>query len=166
MRPRYRGWFIAESLWQFPADLCIVDWLEAQGLEFDVITDEDLHREGVELLAPYRTVITGSHPGSRERIDALVPSSETAAGCSISGATASTGSSPITRTAVGHGGAPVGGGVAPHTAPAGEYYLSTSGELGAMWRSKGRPPQRLVGVGFTAEGFDRSTYYTRAAGQL
>ena len=37
----------------------------------------------------------------------------------------------------------------------------SSGRCGAA----GRPPQRLVGVGFTAEGFDRSTYHA-AAGQL
>jgi N,N-dimethylformamidase len=27
-----------------------------------VITEEDLHREGLKLLAPYRVVLTGSHP--------------------------------------------------------------------------------------------------------
>ncbi len=30
-----------------------------------------------------------------------------------------------------------------------------------MWRSKGRPPQRLVGVGMGSEGFDRSAGYLR-----
>ena len=29
---------------------------------YDVITDEDLHAEGLELLAPYRVLLTGSHP--------------------------------------------------------------------------------------------------------
>jgi N,N-dimethylformamidase len=52
-------------------------------------------------------------------------------------------------------------GTRPHQAPAGEYYLSTNGELGALWRNRGRPPQRLVGVGFTAQGFDRSVHYVR-----
>jgi N,N-dimethylformamidase beta subunit-like, C-terminal len=164
MRPRYRGWFIAESLWQFPADLCIVDWLEAQGLEFDVITDEDLHREGVELLAPYRTVITGSHPEyiSRSELDALE------AFVGNGGRMLYLGGNGFYWIVSYHPDKPwvmevrrSEAGSRPHTAPAGEYYLSTSAELGAMWRSKGRPPQRLVGVGFTAEGFDRSTYYTR-----
>ena len=47
---------------QYPADLFLVDWLEAERLTFDVITDEDLHREGVDLLAQYRCVMTGTHP--------------------------------------------------------------------------------------------------------
>ena len=52
-------------------------------------------------------------------------------------------------------------GTRPHQAPAGEYYLATNAELGALWRNKGRPPQRLFGVGFTAQGFDRSSPYLR-----
>ena len=50
------------SLWQFNADTHITDWLEALGHEFDVITDEDLHQQGLELLAPYRVILSGSHP--------------------------------------------------------------------------------------------------------
>jgi N,N-dimethylformamidase len=52
-------------------------------------------------------------------------------------------------------------GTRPHQAPAGEYYLATNGRLGALWRNKGRPPQRLLGVGFTAQGFDRCSPYLR-----
>src|SRR5690606_20074818 len=47
---------------QFPADLHMVDWLEQKGFEFDIITDHELHAEGVELLAGYSCVVTGSHP--------------------------------------------------------------------------------------------------------
>ena len=164
MRPRYRGWFVAESLWQFPADLCIVDWLEAQGLEFDVLTDEDVHREGLDLLASYRVVLTGSHPeyiSSRE-LDAFE------AYVSSGGRLLYLGGNGFYWIVSYHPEKPwimevrrSESGSRPHTAPAGEYYLSTSGELGAMWRSKGRPPQRLTGVGFTAEGFDYSTPYLR-----
>ena len=49
----------------------------------------------------------------------------------------------------------------PHQAWPGELHHATTGERGGLWRDKGRPPQRLTGVGFTAEGFDRSTYYER-----
>jgi N,N-dimethylformamidase len=62
MRPRYLGWFMASGPWQLPADLCIVHWLDQTGIGYDVITDEDLHRDGFELLDGYRVVITGSHP--------------------------------------------------------------------------------------------------------
>jgi N,N-dimethylformamidase len=164
MRPRYRGWFMAESLWQFPADLCIVDWLHAQGFEFDVITDEDVHREGVEILEPYRAVMTGSHPEyiSTAELDA------TEAYVSGGGRLMYLGGNGFYWIVSYHPEKPhvmevrrSESGSRPHQAPAGEYYLSTSGELGALWRNKGRPPQRLVGVGFTAEGFDRSTHYMR-----
>ena len=48
--------------WQFPADLSIIAWLEHKGYDYEVLTDEDLHREGVEALKPYRCVVTGTHP--------------------------------------------------------------------------------------------------------
>src|SRR5262249_13292272 len=50
------------SLWNFGADLHIIDWLEATGQAYDVVTDEALHEEGLALLRPYRAVITGTHP--------------------------------------------------------------------------------------------------------
>ena len=46
----------------YPADLHLLAWLEAKGLDFDIVTDEDLDDEGVALITPYRTVLTGSHP--------------------------------------------------------------------------------------------------------
>ena len=60
MRPRHRFSFL--GTWQFPSDLYLVDWLESRGTPYDVLIDEDLHREGVDALRPYRAVITGSHP--------------------------------------------------------------------------------------------------------
>ena len=43
----------------------------------------------------------------------------------------------------------------------GEYHMSFNGELGGMWRRGDRTPNQLTGVGFTAQGFDRGTYYVR-----
>jgi N,N-dimethylformamidase len=43
-------------------DLCLIDWLDAQGVAYDVVSDHDLHEMGAALLAPYRLVMTGSHP--------------------------------------------------------------------------------------------------------
>ena len=48
--------------WQFPADLSIIAWLEHMGYGYDVVTDEDLHRDGIELLKPYQVVLSGTHP--------------------------------------------------------------------------------------------------------
>ena len=41
----------------------------------------------------------------------------------------------------------------------GEYFHQFTGEYGGMWRRLGRPPNRLVGIGFAAQGFDGGTYY-------
>ena len=46
MRPGYTNAWIGiggSAPWQFNADLHIVDWLEAVGQKFDIVTDEDLH---------------------------------------------------------------------------------------------------------------------------
>ena len=61
------------GLRHFPADTHLFDWLEAMGHDFDVITDEDVHAEGVALIAPYKVVLTTSHPEyhTRETLDAL-----------------------------------------------------------------------------------------------
>jgi N,N-dimethylformamidase len=34
----------------------------------------------------------------------------------------------------------------------GEYYNAFDGSYGGLWRRNGRPPQKLVGIGFTAQG--------------
>jgi N,N-dimethylformamidase len=55
MRPKRR-------IWNFNADLHIIDWLEESGIDYDVITDDVLHEEGIRLLSSYRCVMTGTHP--------------------------------------------------------------------------------------------------------
>ena len=47
---------------QFAADLHLVYWLHARGYQVDILCDDLLHAEGAELLAPYRAVLTGTHP--------------------------------------------------------------------------------------------------------
>jgi N,N-dimethylformamidase len=61
MRPMHRISSMGVP-WQFPADLSIIAWLEHMKYDDEVLTDEDLHRDGVEALKPYRCVISGAHP--------------------------------------------------------------------------------------------------------
>ncbi|NBQ89408.1 MAG: N,N-dimethylformamidase, partial [Betaproteobacteria bacterium] len=61
MRPKYIH-VLSPSLWQFNADLHLVDWLEQMKYDVDILTDEDVQREGVSLLKQYRVVLTGHHP--------------------------------------------------------------------------------------------------------
>ena len=60
-------------LWNLFLDLCLLDWLEVHDQPCDVITDDDLHAEGLPLLDGYAVVLTGCHPEyfSREMMDAL-----------------------------------------------------------------------------------------------
>ena len=46
-------------------------------------------------------------------------------------------------------------------AEAGEYYHSFNGEYGGIWRRLGRAPNKLLSIGFGAQGFDISSYYRR-----
>jgi N,N-dimethylformamidase len=53
------------------------------------------------------------------------------------------------------------GGTGAWKAEPGEYHHATTGELGGIWRNRGRTPQRTVGVGFSAQGFDSALPYHR-----
>ena len=44
------------------------------------------------------------------------------------------------------------GGIRTWAEPAGEYHHQSDGRLGGLWRRLGRPPNRIVGVGFSAQG--------------
>jgi N,N-dimethylformamidase len=60
-RPNYITWLNA-SRRHFAADFYITGWLEQLGVGYDVITDEDMHNGGLELLKKYDVLLTGSHP--------------------------------------------------------------------------------------------------------
>ena len=62
MDPRYRAWVALDSVWQFPADLCIVDWLERSASRSTSITDEDLHREGASCSSRTASSSPAGHP--------------------------------------------------------------------------------------------------------
>jgi N,N-dimethylformamidase len=156
-------------LWSFNPDTHILGWLEHCGIEYDVITDEDLHREGAPLLQRYRAVVTGTHPEyyTTPMWDGL-------------------------RTFIARGGrlAYLGGngfiwrcafsdelpgvlelrraedGIRYRDEEPGEYYLEFTGEYGGLWRRLGTSPQALVGVGTVAVGFDVSGWYRRTPASL
>ena len=147
-------------------DTHILAWLEQAGFAYDVASDEDLHRDGLALLEPYRVVITGSHPEytSTAMWDALAAYQNAGGRHMYLGGNgfywriAYSDSFPgvvENRRGV--------TGVRTWEGEPGEHHLSFTGEAGGLWRSLGRPPQALVGVGFSATLFDRSTYYRRTA---
>jgi N,N-dimethylformamidase len=166
MRPKVLGVLGGKgsSLWQFNADLHIVDWLEEKGFEYDCVTDEDLHHEGVSALANYRTVLTGSHPEycSKQMWDALDLYKKAGGRLMYLGADGWYWRIGYHRTKPGVIEVRRGeGGIRSWAAEPGEYYHSFTGEYGGLWRRQGRPPQMVAGTGFTAQGFDISSYYRR-----
>ena len=165
MRPRYHMRAL-NCPHQFPADLHLIDWLEQQDQDVDVITDENLHFEGVDLLSSYKVIITGSHPEywSGPMLAALEAYLRNGGRLMYLGGngfywvTAFDPERPhvveVRRW----------GGTRSWDAKPGEHHLSTTGEPGGMWRTRGKAPQRLVGVGFISQGFDLSAPYRRQPG--
>lgn len=162
MRPNYRH--ETGSLWGFAADLDLIGWLNAKGIRYDVATDEDLHREGAALLRNYRVVLTGTHPEYYS--SAMLGAMEAFLGAG--GRLMYLGGNGFYWVTSYHPEKPhlievrkAEGGSRAWQAQPGEYFHSTTGERGGIWRNRGRAPQKLVGVGFAAQGFDRSSYFRR-----
>ena len=153
-------------LWNLFLDLCLLDWLEAHEQRYDVITDDDLHTEGLPLLDGYSVVLTGCHPEyvSREMMEALAAYLGRGGRLMYMGGNgfywrvsyprAHPGMIEMRRAE---------DGTRAWVESVGEYYHSSTGEYGGLWRRQGRAPNTLVGVGFVAQGFDRSSYYRRTA---
>ncbi len=165
MRPGYHLPLI-RGPHQFSADLELLHWLEHRQIEVDVLTDDDLHTRGAAALSPYRVVLTGSHPEyySAQMLDGL--DGYLAAGGRLmylggNGfywvTTAPEDDPFLTEGRRGQAGTRVW-----ESAP-GEWHQAMTGERGGLWRHRGRSPQSLAGVGFTAQGFDVSLPYRIAA---
>ncbi len=166
LRPGYLtfGASTCSGLRHFQADSHLTAWLEAKGYDYDVITDELLHEEGAELLAPYAAVITGSHPEyhTRETLDALQGYRDQGGRLAYLGGNGfywRVALHPENRALVEIRRAE--GGIRAWAAEPGEYYSAMDGSYGGLWRRNGRPPQSLAGVGFSAQGKFSGSYYRR-----
>lgn len=139
---------------EFAGDVMFLRWLHSRGRVVDLVTDEDLDRDGPAALAPYRVVVSGSHPEYvTYRMHCALEDFVTGPGRLVymagNGLYWVTGVDPaaphVTEVRRGHVGANPQG-----DSPPGEDHLSTTGELGGLWRHRGRAPQQVVGVGMTA----------------
>lgn len=163
MRPKYRISSMGVT-WQFPADLSIIAWLEHKRYDYELLTDEDLHREGVAALKPYRCVLTGTHPEyySERMLDA------TEDYIAEGGRYIYMGGNGYYWNVAFRDDEPwimevrkLDSGMRAWNARPGEHYLATTGQKSGLWKNLGRPPQKLVGIGFIAEGFETSRPYRR-----
>lgn len=151
----------------YVSDHHLLAWAEAKGFDFDLVTDHDLHAEGVDLLKPYRTVLTASHPEyhTPETLDALMAYTRTGGKMAYLGGNGFywrialsdkvPGTIELRRTETG---------VRMWAAEPAEYHHAFDGQYGGLWQRQGRPPQLLCGVGFSAQGAYEATHYRRMPG--
>jgi len=166
LRPKYYDPILSDgqgSPCGLCADLCLLNWLDVKEYDYDVITDEALHYEGVELLDRYNVIITGSHPEywTSQMLHSLENYLNKGGKLMYLG-----GNGFYWITSISDDKPHVieirrWGGTQMWVAAPGEYYHSTSGELGGIWRNRGRAPQLYTGVGFTSQGFDTNSPYYR-----
>ena len=159
LRPKHRHW-VHSCPRKLPFDLYLIDWLEKKGFSYDVITDHDLHKRGHELLKEYDVVLTGSHPEywTSSMLDGLDHFMDDGGNLMYLG-----GNGFYWVTAVDperdhiievRRGYAAGRAWESHV---GELELASNGEIGGIWRHLGRSPNKLVGVGFAAQGWDMKT---------
>ncbi|MGH3588995.1 MAG: N,N-dimethylformamidase beta subunit family domain-containing protein, partial [Pseudonocardia sp.] len=126
------------------------------------VTDHDQHAEGADLLRGYRGVLTGSHPeyASAQMLDAIETYVDEG------GHLAYLGGNGYYWVVSFHPELPHvmelrrgEGGTRSWQARPGEYHHATTGERGGLWAGRGRAPQKLFGVGFSAQGGGPSGQY-------
>ena len=137
------------------ADSYIVDWLDRAGIDCDVVTDHDLHEEGVAALTPYRVVIAAQHPEYHS--DRMMQALEAYLGGG--GRLMYLGGNGFYWRAEPSATQPhalevrrAEGGIRVWATEAGESYHAFGGGYGGLWRRIGRPGHRLVGINFSVQG--------------
>ena len=166
MRPGYVtfGYGPGSRHRHFQADSHLWAWLHKKGYEYDIVTDQELHDDGIEAIRGYKAVTTGSHPEyhTSETLDSLQEYRDTGGRLLYLG-----GNGFYWRVAL-HESEPgaieirrAESGIRAWAAEVGEYYNAFDGQYGGLWRRNGRPPQRLAGVGFSAQGQFEGSYYRR-----
>jgi N,N-dimethylformamidase len=150
--------------WSLNGDTHFLDWLDEKGFEYDVITDDMLHHDGMAAVEGYNVIMTGAHPEywTTRMWNTMVAYQQRGGRLMYMG-----GNGFYWRCAY-HPTKPwlmelrrTETGARYSETPAGEGFHSYTGEYGGTWRRIGIPPQTLVGIGTTATGFDASSYYRR-----
>lgn len=163
MRRGYQMWLLDAGR-GFSADMYLVEWLESRGIEYDILTEYEVHEGGAAVLEPYAAVISGMHPEypSLEVIDAMQEYRDAGGGLLylggngyywVTGVYAGEGLAVEIRR--GHAG------VLTWTSYPGEVTLISGKQPGGLWKYRGRAPQRLVGLGFAAQGWGKSYPFHR-----
>lgn len=134
-------------------DLYLLEWLETKRFEYDVVTDDDIHEHGEEILGPYRVVVSGHHPeyptgrimSSIEQYQRQGGRFMYLGGNGFYWVTSYHSKKPIIEVRRGEVGEQA------WIPEPGERYHEFTGEKGGLWTKRGWAPQKLVGVGFSGQ---------------
>lgn len=161
VRPGYVHWALDRPR-EFSADLLMIGFLERSGIPYDVITDHCLNSRGVEAASQYTTLITGCHPEyhSLQTLDAFTAFAKSGGNMMYLGGNgfywvADVDPTRSHRLEVRKGDQ----GCRSVTFPAGERMHSLTGTQGGLWRSRGRAPNYLWGIGSCAFGTGKGKPY-------
>jgi N,N-dimethylformamidase len=134
-------------------DLDLLRFLHAQAIRIDILTDADLHRDGVGRLASYRGLVTGSHPESWTAAmhDALTGFRDAGGHIAYLGGK---------WRLLGHGVRRQSikvrrglSGIRTWSSEPGETHLAMTSEPGGVWRHRGRAERALLGGRLAGNGF-------------
>ncbi|KAL4886798.1 hypothetical protein BJY04DRAFT_212775 [Aspergillus karnatakaensis] len=161
VRPHYVHWALDRPR-EFSADLLMIGFLERSGIPYDVVTDHCMHTRGEEAVSQYETLITGCHPEyhSLQTLDAFGDFAKSGGNLMYLGGNgfywvAEIDTKRPHRFEVRKGDQ----GCRSVTFPAGERMHSLTGAQGGLWRSRGRAPNYLFGVGPCAFGTGEGVPY-------
>ncbi|KAA9164024.1 N,N-dimethylformamidase [Amycolatopsis acidicola] len=163
VRPDHHNWLVGGRR-HFGADLFILGWLRRTGIAFDVVTDNEVHRQGRELLGRYDVVVTGSHPEyvTAEHYAAVIDYLDGGGNLMYLGANGFYWVTSYLDEE--HSGIEIRRGYAAtrdwSSHPA-ELHHSSTGQLGGAWRHRGIDTNPLLGIGMTGCGFATGSGYTR-----
>ncbi|KAJ9608973.1 hypothetical protein H2200_006744 [Cladophialophora chaetospira] len=162
-RPGFVSYGLGRPL-HVSAESIMIGFLERERLPYDVLTDHDLHSQGVSALLPYDVAITGGHPEypTNEVYDAYQQYANRGGNLMYLGGNGFywvTGFDPARpwRIEIRRGES----GVRSYSLDPGEWHLSLDGRLGGLWRSRGRSSHALFGVAFCAQGRPPGVPYKR-----
>ncbi len=151
-------------VYKFCQDMFFIAWLEHAKIDYEIVTDDDLHAEGVSAISDYACIFTGSHPEyyTTEMMDAVETFLRDGGRFMYLG-----GNGFYWRTAY-HPTLPgvvevrrAGQGFLASNVE-GESNMSFTGEVAGTWLRVGRPPNLICGVGMVTQGFDACSGYKRS----
>jgi N,N-dimethylformamidase len=162
LEPAQLDW-LGDGPHHFAADLYIVGWLERAGVEYSVLTDEDLHTEGAAALEGCKVLITGSHPEywTTPMMRAQRVYLEAGGNLMYLGGNGYYWVTSLSQDQVMMEVRRGFAGSRAWTSQPGETVHAFDHAEGGMWRNRGYGPHQIGGVGMASQGWGASVGYKR-----